>query len=321
MWMRRMMVTAAILVGPAMAMAQGAAPAIPEYTNDQRWGRLAFLNLSAFVTEVALGKSRGMTVEDIGKWLGDYYTATWAGGLDARQFAISMRLNVMGHPASRVELPTFTDSLVVMRLNTPELADFGPDRRLRELTLDEYRTVLRHINQRIADHVGVALEQRYDGDWLVLTMRNRYQAPRASDELRWNRAAFLSKGTMQDVIRFAKAAGKTPLAAGTESGKTWAGTWTTTDTPWRLFRGMVWNAMTDPNLVCEVQSASASMVRGKCNRPWIVTVRANAERTGVSVEDYEAYMLGVEQAIATSLAMTWNVQVDGDYRVITVSRR
>lgn len=321
MWMRRMLLTAATLGGATLAMAQGAAPAIPEYTNDQRWGRLAFLNLSAFATEVALGKSRGMTVDEIGKWLGDYYTATWAGGLDARQFAISIRLNSMSHPASRVELPTFTDSLVVMRLNTPELADFGPDRRLRELTLDEHRTLLRHINQRIADHVGVALEQRYDGDWLVLTMRNRYQAPRASDELRWNRAAFVNKVFGVNVIFFAKAAGKTPLAAGTEAGKTWASTWTASDTPWRLFRGMVWNAMTDPNLVCEVQSASSSMVRGKCNRPWIATVQANAERTGVSVEDYEAYMLGTEQAVAASLGMSWNVQVDGDYRVITASRR
>ena len=59
MWMRRMLVTAATLGGATMAMAQGAAPAIPEYTNDQRRGRLAFLNLSAFATEVALGKSRG----------------------------------------------------------------------------------------------------------------------------------------------------------------------------------------------------------------------------------------------------------------------
>ena len=112
MWMRRMLVTAATLGGATMAMAQGAAPAIPEYTNDQRWGRLAFLNLSAFATEVALGKSRGVTVDEIGKWLGDHYAATWAGGLDARQFAIALRLNSMSHPASRVELPTFTDSLL-----------------------------------------------------------------------------------------------------------------------------------------------------------------------------------------------------------------
>lgn len=321
MWMRRMLVTAATLGGATIAMAQGAAPAIPEYTNDQRWGRMAFLELSNLAAQVALGKSKGMTIDEIGQWLGDHYCDGWAGGLDARQFAIAVRLNNMSHPASRVELPTFTDSLVVMRVNTPVLANFGPDRRYQQLTLDEYRTVFRHINQRIADYVGVDLQQRYDADWLVLTMRNRYQAPRASDNLRWNRAAFLNKTAGLDVIRFAKAAGRSAHDAGTESGKMWAGTWTGTDTPWRLFRGMAWNAMVDPEFVCEVQSASASMVRGRCNRPWLPQVRANAERTGVSVEDYEAYMLGLEQAVATALGMTWNVQLDGDYRVITVARR
>lgn len=320
MWMRRML-TAATFGGATMAAAQGAVPAIPEYTNDQRWARLAVLDLGTWAAEVALGKSRGMSIDEIGQWLGDYYTAGWAGGLDARQLAISFRLNSMSHPASRVELPTFTDSLVVMRVNTPVLANFGPDRRFQQFTLDEYRTVFRHINQRIADYVGVDLQQRYDGDWLVLTMRNRYQAPRASDNLRWNRAAFINKTSGVEAIRFAKAAGKTPRDAGTESGKMWAGTWTTTDTPWRLFRGITWNAMVDPDLVCEVQSASASMVRGRCTRPWVAQVRTYAERTGVSVEDYEAYMLGAEQALAAALGMTWDVQLDGDYRVITVARR
>lgn len=321
MWMRRMLLTAATFGGATIALAQGASPTIPEYTNDQRWGRMAFLNLSNLAAQVALGKSKGMTIDEIGQWLGDYYADTWVGGLDARQFAVSVRLNNMSHPASSVELPTFTDSLVVMRVNTPVLANFGADRRFQQLTLDEYRTVFRHINQRIADHVGVDLQQRYDGDWLVLTMRSRYQAPRASDNLRWNRAAFINKTSGVEVIRFAKAAGKTPRDAGTESGKMWAGTWTTTDTPWRLFRGITWNAMVDPNLVCEVQSASASMVRARCNRPWVAQVRTYAERTGVSVEDYEAYMLGAEQALAAALGMTWNVQLDGDYRVITVARR
>ena len=40
---------------------------------------------------------------------------------------------------------------------------------------------------RVQEHLdrhrlGVAIEQRMDGDWLVLTMRNKYQAPRGSAE-------------------------------------------------------------------------------------------------------------------------------------------
>ena len=322
MWLRRAFFLSVTLVGAARAAAQGAAaPALPEYTNDQRWGRQAALTLSTLVGEISLGKSKGMTADQIGEWLGEHFTQTWAGGLDVRQLATSFRYNTLSHPQAKVEMTTFTDSLVVMRVFATEVAEFGPKREIRGVTMDEYRKVFAHINRIIADYVGVALDQRYDGDWLVLTMRNKYALPRADETLRWTRANAIIRFVQIDAIRIAKAGGKTPAEAGAESGKVWADTWTNTDTPWRLFRGMTWNSITDPNYVCELQTANAMIVRARCNRPWLATVRANATRTGVSVEDFEAFTLGQEQGIATSLGMSWDVQNDGDYRVITVRRR
>lgn len=321
MWLRRALVLPVTLACAAHAAAQGTATALPEYTNDQRWGRLAALDLSSFVAEISLGKSKGMTADQIGEWLGEHYTTTWTGGLDARQLATSFRWNALSHPAAKVEMTTFTDSLVVMRSFATELAGFGPRREIRGVTLEEYRKIFAHINRIIADYVGVALEQRYDGDWLVLTMRNKYALPRADAAIRWNRASFIVRYVQIDAIRIAKAAGKTPNEAGTESAKVWAGTWTNIDTPWRLFRGMTWNAMTDPNYVCELQTANATMVRARCNRPWVATVRTNAERSGVSLEDFDAFMLAQEQGIASSLGMSWEARTDGEYRVITVRRR
>ena len=52
------------------------------------------------------------------------------------------------------------------------------------------------INQVTADFIGVKLEQRYEGDWLVLTMRNGSQAPHADAQLRWQRADFLATLTI-----------------------------------------------------------------------------------------------------------------------------
>ena len=301
--------------------AQAAAPAIPEYTNDQRWGRSAALALSQFVSEIDLGKSRGMSIDEIGQWLGEYYARSWAGGLDARNLAISFRWNSLSDPDSKVEFTTFTDTLVVMRINTAVLDDFGPDRRYRSVTLDEYRKIFEHVNRIIADQVGVKLEQRYDGDWVVFTMRNGYAPLRASDEVRWGRAAFVLRVVHIDVVRTGKTAGMTPREVGLASAKAWESTWTSTDTPWRLFRSLAWNNFTDPEYVCEVLAASPTQVRGRCNRPWLATVRANAQRSGVSVEDFEAYNLGIEQGIAASLGMTLDVVLEGDARVITVRRR
>jgi hypothetical protein len=301
--------------------AQVTAPSLPEYTNDQRWGRLAYLELSGMVSEIALGKTKGMTVDEIGAWLGEFYTRGWVGGLDARQMATSFRLNNLSHPQARVEMTTFTDTLVVMRSFATDVADFGPDRQNLGVTIDEYRKVFAHVNRIIADHVGVALDQRYDGDWLVLTMRNGYRLPQAAAEQRWARAANSFKLATLDVIRGAKASGKTARDAGAESAKVWAGTWSAVDTPWRLFRSMTWNSMVDPNYVCDLESANATMVRARCNRPWVATVNAQAERTGVSLADYEAYMLASEQGVATAIGMTWEVRMDGDWRVITVRRK
>jgi hypothetical protein len=235
--------------------------------------------------------------------------------------ATSWRLNALSHPQAKVEMTTFTDSLVVMRVFATEVAGFGPSRMMRGVSLDEYRKIFAHSSRIIAEHVGVALEQRYDGDWLVLTMRTKYALPRASESLRWSRAATIAKYAQIESVRLAKQGGKTAAVAGADFAKVWAGTWTTTDTPWRLFRGMTWNSMMDPNYVCDLQTANATMVRARCNRPWATLVRTNAERSGVSLEDFDAFMLAQEQGIATALGMSWEVQADGDYRVITVRRR
>lgn len=294
---------------------------LPVYTDSQRWGRLSGLNVSAIVSEIELGKAKGMSIDEIGIWLGNYYAATWAGGLDARSLATSFRWNALSDPNAKVEMTTFTDTLVVMRSFLTAVNSFGPDKKYRGVTLDEYKRVWEHVNRIIAEYVDVKLESRYEGDWMVLTFRNSYQAIRASDEVRWNRAAFLVRIYTIDVIRTGKAAGKTPKDIGLETAKVWASAWTGTDSPWRLLRGMAWNNFTDPDFVCEIISANTKQVKAKCNRPWIGTVRANEKRTGVSIDDYEAYQLGIEQGIATFLGMTWDVVLDGNSRVITVQKK
>lgn len=262
-----------------------------------------------------------MTTGEIGEWLGHHFAKSWVGGLDARQLALSFRWNLLSHPQAKVEFVQFTDTLVVARFNIPVLGAFGADRDFNGLSLEDYLTIMMKANGVIAEHVGVALDQRLDGDWLVTTMRNTYKSPVASAELRWGRSVLWGKLYLIESVRLAKAAGKSPIEAGREVGRLYADTWTSTDTPWRLYRAWAWNGMSDPNYVCEVLSASVATVKARCNRPWVATVRQNAQRTKVTIEDVDAFQLGMELAVAEHLGMSWEVQMEGEQRVITAQRK
>lgn len=316
-----MILAACSLGAPLQLTAQSANAGLPEFTNDQRWARLGTIDLAWIASAVALGKAKGMTTGEIGDWLGQHFAKSWVGGLDARQLALSFRWNQLSHPQGKVEFVQFTDTLVVARYNTPALAAFGADREFNGMSLDDFQVILMRVNSVIAEHVGVALDQRLDDDWFVATMRNRYKSPEASPELRWGRAMLWGKLYMIESVRLAKASGKSAMEAGREVGRLYADTWTTVDTPWRLYRAWAWNGMADPNYICEVQAASPAMVKARCNRPWVATVRENAQRTKVTIEDADAYQLGMEQAVAEHLGMSWEVQMEGGLRVITVQRR
>jgi hypothetical protein len=300
--------------------AQDANAKLPQYSDSLRWGRIAELSVSTIVSEIELGKARGMSVDEIGTWLGNYYAATWPGGLDARHLATGFRWNYLSDPKAKVNITTFTDTLVVMRCYLTEVDYFGPDKRYRGVTLDELNRVYDHINRITADYVGVKLDIRYDGDWVVFTFRNGYKRMQASDEVRWNRSADIIRFIQCEIIRTGKAVGKTPRELGLATAKTWESTWVNVDSPWRLLRGIAWNNFSDPEFVCEILSASPAMVQAKCNRPWIPTVRASQQLTGVTVDDYEAYQLGIEQGIANYLRMTWEVKLESNDRIITVRK-
>lgn len=295
--------------------------ALPTFTDEARWQRSADFNINWMAPFVMLGKAKGMTIDEIGTWWGEFWTRSWSGGLDARGAMYYLIRNHLNHPGGKVEIVSGEDSLVVARFNEPAIAVFGPDQMLWGITLAEYRRMVWIGNQVTADFVGVKLEQRYDGDWLVLTMRNGVQAPHADAQLRWQRANFLA--TLQSIQRLGEqmAAGKTPRQVGLDDAKLYGSGWEANDTPSRLFRGMAWNMITNPNQVCEVISSTATEVRGRCNRPWAATVRANVERFKVTEEDYEANILGFQQGIAEHLGMIWTVTRDGNWQMITVRRR
>jgi hypothetical protein len=270
---------------------------------------------------ISLGKSEGLTIDEIGTRLGEFWTGSWSGGLDARATMNWFIRNHLNHPNGKVEIISGEDSLVVARFNEPAIATFGPDRLLYGVTLEEYRRVMWLMNQITADFVGVRLEQRYDGDWLVLTMRNGSLGPHANPQLRWQRADYLATIGYLQRLGEQMAAGKTARQVGLDDATLYATGWESNDTPWRLFRGMAWNMISNHDQICEVLANSPTEVRARCNRPTAATVRANTARFKVTEADYEAASLGFEQGIAEHLGMTWTVVRDGDWRVITVRRR
>jgi len=294
---------------------------IPDLTTEARWERSGSFNVNWMAPFISLGKAKGMTIDEIGAWLGEFWTRSWAGGLDARATMYWFIRNHLNHPAGKVAIISGEDSLVIVRFNEPAADQFGPDQHLFGITLPEYRRVIWLVNEATAEFIGVQLEQRYESDWLVLTMRNGSLPPHADPQLRWQRANFLATLTYLQRLGEQMAAGKTPRQVGLDDAKLFGASWTGNDTPWRLFRAMAWNMISDHNQVCEVISHSAIEVRGRCNRPYAEVVRANVERLKVTEEDYEAAALGFQQGIAEYLGMTWNVTREGDWRMITVRRR
>jgi len=318
---RMLVLLVVVLCGVTRGGAQQAPPQLPEYTDPQRWNRLAFIDAAWISTVIAIGKQEGHTLDQIGDQIAEFHTQGWLGGADARWFFVSLRQNHLAYPNGRVEVTSLTDSVVVARFNTPFLGTFGLDRDFYGVTIADWQTVNLRVFHRLAEYGGLDLTSRMDGDWMVLTMRSRFEAPRQSMRLRADRAGFVARAITVDVIRNGKARGQTALAAGLESAKTWASGWTANDTPWRLFRTVTWNMMIDPDYHCQILTGSAEMVRARCSRPWVASVRAWAPQSGVSPEEFDAYQLGLEQGIATSLGMTWEVQLEGNDRLITVRRK
>ena len=157
---------------------------------------------------------------------------------------------------------------------------------------------------------------------MLEAQQQTYELPDLTTEQRWTRAAQLGAAVSVAWIKHAKDQGMTPE----DLGEVWAEIfgpprgWTGADTPWRLFRGIAYNFMSNPGQTVEVLEAGDSMVRGRFNRPWVEWIAGMEEDYGVPVSEYEAVLATFGESLAEHHGMMWDQRVQEGDLVITVTR-
>lgn len=308
-----------ILAGPSAA--QDAELRLPEYTDQQRWQRLALNLVWTQAALLELGKEKGMTPEEVGRWAGSFYARGWLGGQEAGSYAVAMNRNHMGWPGAAAEVLAASATTAEIRFNRPWESVIGPDRQIGGQTTAEFREMIRAVNEEISAWVGIDVAWEEGEDQDVLRLRTEYGPIQASNDIRWARGAFLSWNGVFTVLEMKKEAGMTAREIGLEAGELYGPGWTAT-TPWRLLRGMLWNAMGDPNTECEVLSASPAEVRATCD----ITYTAQRVRQGgtyfdVTLADVLENNRAFAESVAEQLGMRWEESWDDARRTIRVSKR
>jgi hypothetical protein len=293
---------------------------LPEYTVEQRWQRLASLMVGWEAAMVAFGEAKGMSAEEVGTWVGEFFSTSWLSGAEASQLLVGMNRNFMSMPDATVEIVATTPTTVTARLNRPAEERLGPGRRTMGVPGDDIQTMLSAVDDAIAAWVGVRLSRQVQGDHDVLTLETEYGPIQASDDLRWARGSYLSWLTFLQLMSLRMQDGMTAAEIGAADAELYAPTWTA-DTPWRFFRGIVWNQMSDPNTDCEVLSASPDEVRARCRQHYRDLVERNASRFNVTPEDIFESGRAFAMGVADYLELAWTETLEDGYRMITVTRR
>ena len=156
-----------------------------------------------------------------------------------------------------------------------------------------------------------------------LQAQEDYQLPTYTDAQRWNRASTLQTAVLVGQLAGQMSSGSTAFEAGRASARVFGppNGWNGSDTPMRLLRGMYRNWMSSPAQTCEVLDAGETMVRARCNRPYLAYFGEDGVSYGVTLEQYEQFGTGFASGIAEAHGMDWSQRVDGDDLLITIRKR
>ena len=157
----------------------------------------------------------------------------------------------------------------------------------------------------------------------AIAQESEFELATYSPERRWNRSAQLLIAVQMADIMEKKAEGKTAEQIGRMSFEAYGPPqgWTGSDTPWKLFRGMYYNWMSNPEQRCELLEASDAEVVARCNRPWAGFIDERGPAYGVSVGEYETVGLVFCQGIAEYHGLEWIQERNGNDFRITVRKK
>jgi hypothetical protein len=153
--------------------AQQASVELPKYTEQQRWNRAATSAVLGNIMPIALGKAKGMTIDEIGNWLGNQYARTWNRPGTPRMLLNGLYWNFVCDPQGTLEVLSASENEITFRGNRPYLAVFGDMRISYGVTVEEYEKVGMIIDKAIAEWMGLAIEEKIEGPWWITTIRKK----------------------------------------------------------------------------------------------------------------------------------------------------
>jgi hypothetical protein len=317
---RTLLLTLVLLAGVSTVPLQAQEIELPEYTDAQRWNRLAYLMVGWEAAMVAFGEEHGMAPEEVGHWVGEFFSGGWLGGREAYQMLTSINRNHMAFPNATTEVLGSTPNSVTVRFNRPWEAYLGAGGMIEGVAGEDLDAMFNGLESILSEWNGIGARKERDGDHDVVTLETLYGPIEASDRLRWTRLNYLSTLSWLQLLSLKMESGLTATEVGAQDAELYAPTWSSR-TPWSLFRGMHRNSMTDPNFECEVLSAGPDEVRARCPIQNEALVNANGARFDVTLQDVLDSGRAFSEGVAEYLGMRWVETLEDGVRVITVTYR
>jgi hypothetical protein len=166
-------VSLALLFSGLSLMAQQPKIEIPQRTDQERWNRCAYLGMVNSLMVNVFCKSKGMTVEEIGDWLGKQYAPGWSSNMTPQGYFLGFHRNAMTWPTAVVEVTAETENEVTFRSFRAYVPYFGEKGILYGVTIGEYEKIGMIVNKAIAEHGGLQIEEKIDGMWWVTTVSKK----------------------------------------------------------------------------------------------------------------------------------------------------
>lgn len=314
----------------ALASAQTTAFEFPKRTDEERWNRAAtFADLNG-VIPIALGKSRGMSLDEIGDTLGKLYAPRWSATMTPQGRVLGGHRNLMSHPHAIMEIVSASGSEVITRANRPYVARFGDQGVWHGVTVREAEQVWMIVGKAIAARAGLEVEDKIEGPWWISTVRKpgspaaegaKFELPKRTNEERWKRAAYFAGLNGIIPIAFGKARGMSVEEVGEALAKLYAPTWSANMTPQRLATGFHRNLMCDPAAIVEVVAATENQISFRLNRYYLPYFGDQGAWYGVTVPEAEKVWMMINQAIAARGGLELEEKIEDQWWITTVRKK
>ena len=146
---------------------------LSEFTVEQKWQRSNWLVDVFMVAGINQAKSNGKTVKYWGEFMGALFAPSWEGVKTPWGLLRGMYGNYQLTPGFEMEMIKESNDAVTFRFNRPYKSRFDDSGKLFGVSLKEYEKGLEVFHTYIANHLGFNYSQRLDGDWNVISIRNK----------------------------------------------------------------------------------------------------------------------------------------------------